>query len=309
MVRLTRRLVFLQFLLIMVLSVGCSSDATFENLALTFSDYTPPPSDFERSLAVEPNLENAILYSSHIVIGEILSPVMQIRRTEYLYEVRVEGTIASIAGETLDGEIILVAADEQVLTTGDKHILFLNIVPHTANPFDFFNLQDWFLLRIDADNNLQRLKNASTRNYMAAFEDDKYNSLEPLVQYIQDYEYKERAQRSEIFSFLDGYVEQVDSLEELFELADVVMEVYITDISESGISLNVWAEYEVKHVFKDGELLWDTLVLPSTVQAGDTILCFLKSTSSPATRIGSLFYLGDPDYDSVRGWLEEASQP
>ena len=175
-------------------------------------------------------------------------------------------------------------------------------------PFDYFTLVDWFLLRIDDDDNVQRLRNANYRQYVAPFKDEKYNSLEPLLEYIRDYESKVRDSREEKFSYLDEFVDRVDSVEELFLVAEAVMEVYITETRHSSHPYKVHGEYEILNLYKSGELLFDFLVLPSTVKAGDTILCFLKSPAVPATRVGSIIHREDPEYESLKNWLDETSQ-
>ncbi len=274
--------------------VGCTGPV------LTSDYYRQPPSDLER-LTVDITLENAIYYSSDIFIGQVLEIAEDHCEFYSMFKVQVESVLASSYVEA--NSVELVEAGNQELVVGNRYLFFGDFSSHPALPYDHYRLVLPIIIKIADDGNLLRLIDPKEQTYIKPFTNDRYNQLEPLISYIEQYRGTVETARNEEFPLMPRAVEKVGSWEELYQMAENVLMVRITQYYPRTQHY-ARAYVETIEAYKTGARTIDTVTIP-TVQEDKIHIMFLSEYGVPVTRQDSIYSEEHPQYQQLLEWLQQ----
>lgn len=235
-------------------------------------------------------LEKELTFSSlmedanAVVVGKVVGttllngekPALSVKIQEHIY------------GET-DDDTVLVYLDEELVEQDETYVFFLE--PFDSPIYDdFFYLNHpEFIIKLEENNQLLRLKDAFEKTYEQPFVETKYNTLTGLKQYIHE-NIKPKPPYVPIPS-------EINDLQELMDESDIVAEITIDKIENEG-SISV-VNYTVLETYK-GKLHVEDLLLPShKIKQNGQYIIFLKKDDGEwllTTRHNSLVSTNDENY-------------
>ncbi len=259
----------------------------------------------------ELTLENILnRSSSHVVSGTVTGvETDSVDRDLAYYSFEVDSVII---GE-LEADDIILLDWTSLLEVGQEYLLFLRIHERTHWQFTAYSFHAFFVLLIDEDQQLWRLEDPTRGKAIPPFVDDKYNDFATLSGYIQRvrnqglYNIHQRLYNPPVH-----FIESVDSLEELYELSDLVMDIHVIIVNRRNEQTASVQFNQPRNVYKGTPPKGNNLILPGDTTTG-RYLVFLTRTRSGwlqlTTRQGSLVPIDSPEYDDVLQWLEQKSKP
>ncbi|MEQ6391253.1 hypothetical protein RZN22_18415 [Bacillaceae bacterium S4-13-58] len=233
-------------------------------------------------------------YSSDIVMGTIEEKA-PFTNTNNLFTVRVEETLS---GNIDSDKIDVYVVDEDLLEIGEKYILFLSENSSTLYSKDFYVQFGQFVLKVSNDDNILRLVNTETNEYVEPFVDDEYNKVNSLSEYI-----KEKTRNKKNPDKASKAIDKASSIKELNSMSNHIIEINAIRVEPIKNNLSM-VEFDLIKTYKGGKLNnVHALLLPDNeVEQGKTYLLFLKNNGESvtlATREGSIIEKNDMEYGKV----------
>ncbi len=267
---------------------------------LTSHSYLQPSSNLDR-LTVDITLENAIYYSTDIFTGQVIAIKEEHSEFDSMFKVQVDSVLAS--SYVSANSIELVEAGNQELVVGNRYLFFGDFSSHPALPYDHYRLVLPLIIKINDDGSLLRLIDPQEQIYIKPFTNNRYNQLESLTDYIKQYRDKVEADRNEEFPLMPRAVEKAESWEELYQMADSVLMVRITQY-HPRTQHYARAYVDIVETYKSGTGTIDTVTIP-VVQPDKVHIMFLSEYGVPATRQDSIYPEDHPQYQQLLEWLQQ----
>lgn len=232
------------------------------------------------------SLKDLMKNTDQVVLGKVTGRTT-LNEDREVFKVTVE--------EKIIGEVpneILVYVQEDLLKEGEKYLLFLQPYLSTLYDKDFYTLQSDFIINVDSNNKLNRLVNFFEEEFIAPFEEDKYNHLRDFAGFLKkNYKGKKSPELN---------VKDFTNYQDLYKEADYVIEIRITNVDNvSGVAI---VDYDLikKYKGKDKEF---NLILPTKeISKNESYLLFLTSEEDSyrlSTREGSIVKIGTDKYDEA----------
>jgi hypothetical protein len=243
--------------MLLLLLAGC----TASDLALNEFNFVCPVG-IEGIPSYEPTVENIInRFSTHVVTGSITGfeddPFGRSRH--YYFDVN-----SVIIGELEQDSIIILGAPG-LLSSGTEYMLFLREYRYTHWDFTPYQVADEFVLVIYSDGILKRLENPLTQSMILPFVDSNYNNLAELSSYVI------KTRNEAVFRkhnpYLVHFIESTVSLEELYELSDMVMEINVTAVERTN-SQTAACQFKVLQIYKGNHPKTNFVALPGKTTEG-----------------------------------------
>lgn len=241
------------------------------------------------------NLENAIeKYSDHMVLGKVVS-LDKLNNSRDVYKVKVNDTVL---GDTPE-EILVYAAEKNILDINKEYLLFISDFSSNLYDKDFYVLNEEFVIKVQENGDLKRLKDVFKKTYVPPFIDDKYNNYQELKKHIQSNYKKDKGN--------GNGKKAIDKLSEkqLIAKADHIIKIKVTNITtvNNGLAL---VDYAITNAYKNGNLRNNhSLLLPNILKEGKEYLIFLNNREKDpesvtlTTRQNSIFEEGSKQYKSI----------
>ncbi len=287
--------------LMLLVAGGCRSGGLAMN---EFSFVCPAGTE---GLRAEAHTLETVLnkFSTHVVTGSVTSfETDPISNFGYYYF-----SVASvIIGELNQDEIVLRDWPE-MLKPGEDYLLFLRETDRNHWPSNYYFFNPEFVFVIDRDGSLMRLEDPLAWELVYPFVESKYNNLAELSKYLVE------TRDERIFQKHNPprrhLLESADSLQDLYELSDLVMEIKVTSVHRTSLITAV-CDFDVVQVYKGKHPEIDYVGLPGEITYGHYLIFLVTGDVDKGevgltltTRQGSIIAAGTDEYRSVQRWLED----
>lgn len=291
------------YLLVFVLLFvsGCKSGGLELN---EFNFVCPSGRNVTGLRAYEPTLENILNKSaSHVVTGSVTSfkydPISNLTYYDF--------TVDSVIVGELDHDSIVLTGTPQLLVSGKDYLLFLHEIDYSHLPFASYAIIWEWIIVVDRDGSLMRLEDPLTGELVPPFVDSNYNKLSELSKYLVETRDERIFQRWN--PSRRHFFESADSLQELYELSDLVAEIQITSVNRTGL-FTAGCAFNILQIHK-GELpARNRVVLPGDITKGHYLVFLLVETRDDGarrlyltTRQGSIVAVDTDEYRDFHKWL------